>query len=400
MLREDQKLISVDDHIIEHSRVWLDRLPAKLSDLGPRVVEIPRRHQLREGSDAPMQQWCFEGAIDGNTALSASAGTAFRERGMEPQHFDDIRPGCIDPVARLADMDQDGVWAELNFPNYAGFAGGRFRTARDPELGVACVKAWNDFAIDEWAAAAPDRYIPLVIVPFWDVPAAVSELERCTAKGARTFSFPDNPANLGLPSFQTDHWEPIWSAAEATEMPVCMHFGSGSIRDGLSEDAPMAARTSVMGSTLSHSMVELCFSPVFHRHPGLKVVYSEGQIGWIPFFVQRMDQVWERYRFYRATGKLKRRINADIPPSELFRRHIWGCFIDDPVGLILRHEIGIDKILFEADFPHDDSHWPRTRADAAKAMADIPDREVKKMVEDNARLLFRLETGDERPAVG
>jgi len=390
MLKDDQKLISVDDHIIEHSRLWLDRMPAKYAATAPRVVELPSGHPLREGAEGPMQQWRFEGVIDGNTALSASAGTEFQERGMEPQHFDDIRPGAIDPRARLSDMDEDGVWAEINFPNYPGFAGRRFQKTEDPELGIACVKAWNDFAIDEWAAAAPDRYIPLVIVPFWDVREAVVELERCASKGARTFSFPDNPANIGLPSFQTDHWEPLWSTAEDTEMPVCMHFGSGGIKDGLSEDAPMAAHTSVMGSTLSHSMVELCFSPVFHRHPRLKVVYSEGQIGWMPFFVQRMDQVWDRYRFYRPTGKLKRKFNADVPPSELFRRHIWGCFIDDPVGLSLRHEIGIEKIMFEADFPHDDSHYPRTRVDAARMLAQIPDVEVALIVEGNARRLFRF----------
>jgi predicted TIM-barrel fold metal-dependent hydrolase len=390
VLRFDQKLISVDDHIIEPPDLWLDRLPSKWAEVAPRVVDLPLDHPSREGSTAPMQQWCMEGVIDGGTALSAAAGTEFRERGMQPPTFAHMRPSCTDPIARLADMDAEGVWAEVNFPNWSGFAGGRFRTTKDPELGLACVSAFNDYAIDAWAAAAPERYIPLVIVPFWNIDAAVAELERCAAKGARTFSFPDNPAHLGLPSFHTDHWDGLWSVAEEAEMPVCMHFGSGGVKHALSDEAPMAAWTSVMGSTLSHSMVELCFSPVFHQHPRLKVVYSEGQIGWIPFFIQRMDQVWDRYRFYRATGKLKHRINPDVPPSELFRRHIWGCFIDDPVGLKLRHEIGVDKILFEADFPHDDSVWPRTRDNAAKVMADIPDDEVARIVEGNARELFRF----------
>jgi predicted TIM-barrel fold metal-dependent hydrolase len=390
MLRDDQKLISVDDHIIEPPRLWLDRLPSRFADVGPRVVEIPLGHPLREGSEAPMQQWLFEGQIAGDTALSCSAGTEWRDRGMEPQHFEDLRRGCTDPSARLADMDQEGVWAEVNFPNWSGFAGGRFRHTKDPALGLACVRAYNDFVLDEWVPAAPDRYIPLIIVPFWDIDAATAELHRCAGKGARTFSFPDNPAHLGYPTFYGDHWEPLWSAAEDTEMPVCMHFGSGGVKHALSEAAPMAAWTSVMGSTLSHSMVELCFSPVFHSHPELKVVYSEGQIGWIPFFLQRMDQVWGRYRWFRPTGKLARRINADVPPSELFRRHIWGCFIDDSVGVKMRHEIGVDKILFEADYPHDDSHWPNTRADMAEQLKDVPDKEVKRIVEDNARGLFRF----------
>jgi predicted TIM-barrel fold metal-dependent hydrolase len=390
MLREDHKIISVDDHIVEHPGVWLDRLPSKWAEVAPRLVEIPLDDPIREGSDEPMQQWLFEGIPDGHIMFSAAAGTPLRERGHQPAHYDQIRPGCYDPKARLADMDEEGVWAQLCFPNWAGFAAGRFRTAKDPELGIACVKAWNDFAIDEWCPTAPDRFIPLVVVPFWDLEAAVVELERCAAKGARALSFPDNPAHLGLPSFQTAHWDPLWSLAEDAELPLCMHFGSGTVRNGLSADAPMAAETTLLGSTLSHSMVELIFSATLHSHPRLKVVYSEGQIGWMPFFVERMDHIWGRYRFYRATGKLKQRINPDIPPSELFKRHVWGCFIDDRVGLMLRHEIGIDKIMFEADYPHDDSHWPTTRADLAKAMADIPDDEVGKIVEDNARELFHF----------
>jgi predicted TIM-barrel fold metal-dependent hydrolase len=394
MLRDDHKIISVDDHIIEHPRVWVDRLPSKWADVGPRLVDIPLGHPIREGSEEPMQQWLFEGSLDGNMQFAAAAGTPLRERGNQPTHYEQMRPGCYDAKSRLADMDEEGVWAQLGFPNtLVGFAGGRFRNTKDPELGIACLKAWNDYVLDEWCATAPDRFIPLVVVPFWDLDRAVAELERCAAKGALALSFPDNPAHLGLASFQTDHWDPLWSVVEDAELPVCMHFGSGTVKDGLSADAPMAASTTLLGSTLSHSMVELIFSPTLHSHPRLKVVYSEGQIGWMPFFVHRMDHIWARYRFYRATGKLKQRINTEIPPSELFKRHIWGCFIDDPIGLTLRHEIGIDKIMYEADFPHDDSHWPTTRADVAEAVADIPDDEVKMIVEDNARALFRFPVG-------
>jgi predicted TIM-barrel fold metal-dependent hydrolase len=391
VLRDEQKLISVDDHIVEHPRVWSDRLASRFVEDGPRVVDVPLGHPIREGSEEPMQQWRFEGEIVGDSRMSCAAGTDWRDRAFMPPHFETMRRGCVDPVARLVDMDEEGVWAQTNFPNWAGFAGGRFRNAKDGELARACVRAYNDFVLDEWCLAAPDRYIPMVITPFWDDPAvAAAELARCAAKGAKTWSFPDNPAHLGYPTFQTDHWEPLWSVAEEADLPVCMHFGSGGIKHGLSDEAPQAAWTSVMGSTLSHSMVELCFSPVFHEHPKLKVVYSEGQIGWIPYFVQRMDQVWDRYRWFRITEKTSRRFNVEIPPSELFRRHVWGCFIDDAVGIKNRYEIGVDKILFEADYPHDDSHWPNTRADMAQQLKEVPDDEVKLIVEDNARELFNF----------
>jgi predicted TIM-barrel fold metal-dependent hydrolase len=154
----------------------------------------------------------------------------------------------------------------------------------------------------------------------------------------------------------------------------------------VSKDASLAVTTTLMGSTLSHSMVELIFSPVFHQHPNLKVAYSEGQIGWMPFFIQRMDQVWDHYRFY----KLENTINGEIPPSELFRKHVWGCFIDDPIGVKLRHEIGVDKIMFEADFPHADSIWPNSRTHAEKVLseADASYEDAKLILEDNARKLF------------
>jgi predicted TIM-barrel fold metal-dependent hydrolase len=383
---DDIKLISVDDHIIEHPRVWLDRLPSKYAEAAPQIVDLPPDHPLRRGSTAPMQQWMFEGVIGGTTGLSAVAGTDMHQRGTEPQHFDDMRPGYYDPVARLADMDEEGVWAEINFPNYAGFAGRRFWNASDPELANLCVSAWNDFAIDEWAAAAPERYIPLVIVPFWDAEASAVELERVAAKGARTLSFPDNPANLGLPTFASGHWDRIFSIAAEAEIPLSMHFGSGGTHAAVSKDASLAVTTTLMGSTLSHSMVELIFSPVFHQHPNLKVAYSEGQIGWMPFFIQRMDQVWDHYRFY----KLENTINGEIPPSELFRKHVWGCFIDDPIGVKLRHEIGVDKIMFEADFPHADSIWPNSRTHAEKVLseADASYEDAKLILEDNARKLF------------
>ena len=179
MLPDDVKLISVDDHIVEHPRVWSDRLPAALVEMGPRIVEMDNGHQ----------QWHFEGEPGGMTGLSAVAGTDMASRGLEPRRFDEMRPGYYDPVARLADLDRDGVWAEVNFPNYAGFAGSRFFRAKDKSLAALCVQAYNDFVLDEWCAAAPDRYVPMVIVPFWDVQLATAEVERCAAKGAKTVSF-------------------------------------------------------------------------------------------------------------------------------------------------------------------------------------------------------------------
>jgi predicted TIM-barrel fold metal-dependent hydrolase len=127
----------------------------------------------------------------------------------------------------------------------------------------------------------------------------------------------------------------------------------------------------------------MLFSPVFHRHPRLKVVLAEGGIGWIPYILERADYTWERHRWYQD-------IDKETRPSDLFRKHFWGCFIDDEHGVRSRELIGVDRITFEVDYPHSDSNWPNTRKRAAEVFADVPDDEVRQIVELNTRALFHF----------
>ncbi|MCW2621198.1 MAG: amidohydrolase, partial [Frankiales bacterium] len=216
MLPADTQIVSVDDHVIEHPRVWLDRLPAKYADVAPRIERDER------GAD----WWIYEGEQAGNFALNAVAGKPKQDFGMDPRSYDDMLVGCYDIKQRLADMDIEGVHAELCFGNMGGFAGSTFAKSKDLELANACVTAYNDFILDEWCAYAPDRQIPLVYVPYWDVPATVKEIHRTAAKGARSFTFPELPDRIGLPSWHTDHWDPVLAAAQETDMPLSIHFGS------------------------------------------------------------------------------------------------------------------------------------------------------------------------------
>jgi predicted TIM-barrel fold metal-dependent hydrolase len=388
-LTDDIKMVSIDDHLVEPAGVWVDRLPKKYHDVCPRVVEVDEDRvepyyaitvHLRKG----MQIWRYEDLIEPNVGLTATAGTDLKLRNLDPIRFEQMRPGAYDPVARLADMDEDGVWAQTPFPSFPGFGGNKFVFAKDKELALLCVQAYNDFVIGEWCAAAPDRYIPIIVLPLWDADASVEEIERCAAKGARGITFPDNPAGLGLPSFQTDEWDGVFSAAEATDLPLCMHFGSSKIVPFVSKDASQAVVTTLFGITLFNSMTEITMSPVFHRHPNLKIAYSEGGIGWFPYALMRIDQVWQSYRDLPIENKP----DPDVRPSDLIRQHVWACFIDDPVGLRERHTIGVDRILWESDYPHADSLWPHSRTNAEKVFADIPTDEVRRIVETNARDLF------------
>lgn len=390
-LQDHHQIVSVDDHLVEHPRVWQDRLPARYRDAGPRIIERDGKHL-----------WSYEDVVYPTIGLNAVAGKPMEEWGMDPVRYEDMIPGCYDPVARIADMDLDGTQAALCFPSFPGFAGGTFQRAQDKELALLCVKAWNDFYIDEWCATAPDRYIPLALLPIWDIDACVAEAERTAAMGARTVSFPDSPVPLGLPSFHSNHWDRLWQVCSDTKMPVSMHFGSGGYVPGFSfssmakystleavngerpmPDSPFAVAITLFATNLMWSTVDLLFSGKLQQFPDLQFSLAEGGIGWVPYILERSDYVWERHRYYQP-------IDFDARPSELFRTHFYGCFIDDEHGLTNRHTIGIDRITIETDFPHSDSTWPNSRKRAAEVLADVPDDECSMIVEENARRMLNF----------
>jgi predicted TIM-barrel fold metal-dependent hydrolase len=374
-LQDHMRLISVDDHLIEHPMVWQDRLPAAYREQGPRIVETPEGHQV----------WMYEGRRYTNIGLNAVAGKDPIDYGLDPVRYDQMIPGCYDPQERLKDMDLAGVYSGLCFPTFPRFAGTTFGEGTDRELSLLCTQAYNDFMIDEWSATDPDRLPALCILPFWDVEASAAEVRRVAAKGAKALTFPENPVPLGHPSFHSDHWEPLWDAVEETDLPLCLHFGTSRDIPVTAPDAPEAVFISLMGTNSMKALADLCWSPTFHRHPKLRVSLSEGGIGWIPYLLERMDETWERHRFYQ-------KVNQEVRPSELFRRNIWGCFITDKVGIKLRDMIGIDRLTWESDYPHSDSNWPNDRKLAEQAFLDVPDDEVHAIVELNAARLFNLKS--------
>ena len=380
-LPQDTQIVSVDDHVIEHRNVWQDRLPAKFKEAGPKNITD------ENGNDV----WLFEGRSQYNIGLNAVAGKKREDFGLDPTKYTDMLPGCFDPAERVKDMDIDGIHAQLCFPSFPGFAGGTFFNATDKELATACVAAYNDWMIDEWCAANPTRQIPLVLMPFWDIDATVAEATRVAEKGAKAVSFTEAPHALGLPSFHTDHWERLWDTCEATDTPVCLHFGSGGFVPGFSfsgpmagqDGAPFAVAIAIFGTNSMWSMTDILFSGLLQRHPNLKFMLSEGGIGWIPYMLERIDYTWERHRWYQNLDKETR-------PSDLFRQHIWGCFIDDFHGVAARHEIGVENILIEVDYPHSDSNWPNSRKHVAENLATVPDDEAHQIVELNARKILRF----------
>ena len=288
---------------------------------------------------------------------------------------------------RLEDMDTNHTEASLCFPTFPRFCGQTFTEAKDKELALLCVAAYNDWMVDEWCAESDVRLIPLCIVPLWDAEMAAAEVRRNAERGVRAVCFSEIPPFLGLPSVHDpdNYWDPFFRACAETGTVVNMHIGSSSKMPSTSEDAPPA-----VGSTLTHtnatfSVVDFLFSGVLVRFPELRLAYSEGQIGWIPYILERADTVWEENRGWGGVAD-----KVPEPPSTYFRRQIYGCFFDDAHGLRSVDEIGADNITYESDYPHSDSTWPHTKEIAARQMAHLDDETRHKIVRGNAIKLFGL----------
>lgn len=371
MLAPDTKLISVDDHVIEPPHTWIDRLPAKYHDVGPRI----------ERRDDGRQVWRYE-----EQEVPIMPATVRHLDGVTPHasaaNFEEMRPGCYDPKARLEDMDLDGVWAQACFPNFARFAGHRFLPTNDAALSELSVKAYNDFLVDEWCATDPERLIPLMLVPFWDVDAGVAEVERLADRGVRGIAFTENPTVLGLPSVHTDHWDRLWAAAAAHDLAVCMHIGSSSVLITSSPDAPTGVQWTATGINSMLAMADWIFSGILDRFPQLRVLFSEGGAGWVPYILERAQKLIDIHGIERS--------GLQRTPQDYFRENMFACMVTDEFAIASRHAIGIDNLMWEGDFPHSDGMFPRSRTNLERVLADVPEDEARKICETNARRALRL----------
>jgi predicted TIM-barrel fold metal-dependent hydrolase len=390
--------ISVDDHLIEPARLWQERVPARWRDTAPRIVR-----------DGESEFWVYEDRQIVTTGLNAVAGKRREEFSPEPITYEDMRAGCYEPAARVADMDQGSVLASLMFPSFPRYCGQVFHEAKDKELALLCVRAWNDFILEEFAGAYPGRFIPMMIIPLWDPSAAANEIERTAALGARSIAFSENPTPLGLPSIHTDYWHPVFRACEEAGFVLSMHVGSSSNLIRTSPDMPtLAFMAYSAAANQAGTLLDWLFSGNFDRFPGLKIALSEGSIGWIPYFLERAEQVVDKQRFWasrfdidmnashergEATGEATFDLDTDI--RRLFKDHVFGTFIEDQAGLRLLDIIGEDNVMLECDYPHSDSTWPDTVNLARKWLGDLPDDVQHKITVGNACRVYGFTPADQ-----
>ena len=388
------KIISIDDHVIEPADVWQNRLPAKYREVGPRVIQERGKMQFVGGvfSYEPSDEgelcdwWLYEDKRVPQTRLSAAAGFSREEVKVTGITYEEMRDGCYDPVARLSDMDMNHTEAQMSFPSFPRFCGQTFMEADDKVLSDLCVKAYNDWMVEEWCAGSDGRLIPLTIVQLWDAELAAAEIHRNAERGVRAVCFSEIPPYLNLPSIHTDYWEPFFRACEETGTVINMHIGSSSKMPSTSTDAPAAVGSTLTFGNAMSSMADWLFSGWLDRLPTLKLAYSEGQIGWIPYILERADNVWEENRAWGGFGD-----KVPEPPSTYYYRQIYGCFFDDVYGLDNLEKVGVNNICFETDYPHSDSTWPHSKETAEKLMGHLPEDVIYKLMRGNAIEMLGLD---------
>ncbi len=377
---DELTLVSVDDHLVEPPDLFDGLLPASLAERAPRV------RRTASGADV----WVFEGQEIPNIGLNAVAGRPPEEYGVEPTSFDELRPGTYDVDRRVDDMNANGVLASMCFPSFPQFCGQVFAKTADRDLGLAVLRAYNDWHIDRWCGAHPGRFIPLAVVPLWDPDLMADEVRRVAAKGCHAVTFSENPEKLGLPSFHDDHWDPFWTACADLGTVICLHLGSSSEVVITSLASPITTMISLQPMNLIQAAADLLWSRVVRRFP-VRIALSEGGIGWIPYFLERCDYVHERHHRWAGSdfgGRL---------PSEVFRERFVTCFISDQVGLEQRERIGVENICWESDYPHSDSTWPESPERLARCLDGLSRQEIAAITHENALRLFQFDPFLHRP---
>ncbi len=368
------KIISVDDHVVEPPHVWQTWLPKEYREKGPRV-ERKRwgEFRLTRGAKYEMTEdpegewgdaWIYEDKViyvqKKFVAIPKSATpgddvSKFEKTvmTMTATTYDDMRPGCFDAKERKKDFELNWVDGSLPFPTFPRFCGQTFYEADDKELALACVRAYNDWMVED---------------------------------GVRAVCFSELPTRLDLPSIHTGYWDPMFAVCNDTGTTVCMHVGSSSTEPFSSKDAPAGVTGMVGFNNSMASLGDYLFSGKMVQFPKLKIAYSEGQIGWLPYALERADTVWEEHDAWQHSKVL-----CPEPPSSYYYNRVFGCFTWDRHGVKSLEEVGENNICFETDYPHTDTTWPNSKEYCEKMLVGVDDEQKYKILRGNAIRMLELD---------
>jgi predicted TIM-barrel fold metal-dependent hydrolase len=377
-------IIDSDTHVTEPPDLWTSRVPARLKDRVPRVEWDEEKQE---------QAWYIGDEWINSVGITAVAGWKDPYPGHPPT-YEEAHPGAYDAKARLDYMDSLGIWAMVLYPNVGGFGNQVFGRLDDDEAKLACVRAYNDFLID-WSGADSKRLIPIMTLPYWDVDAAVAEIERGAKAGHRGVLFTGEPQSFGLPLLGHRHWDPIWAAAQDANLPVSFHIGSGDFGDEFSpervEVEGYAATCARAGAKIfmdnGAHVLDLLFSGVLERYPRLRFVSVESGVGWLPFLLEGAD-----YQF-KAMNVRGERDDFKMLPSEYFKRQVYACcWFETVTSDAILDRVGEDNIMFETDFPHPTSiYGDEVHATIDSKLDSLSEPVREKVLWHNAAKLYAID---------
>lgn len=378
-------VIDADSHLTEPRDLFTSRISNKWGDLVPHVRRTPEKIDGAWEEDS----WYIGDKKIAPAWSSAAVGHEF-EWPNYPKTEDGVIPEAMDAAARVAYLDSVGVVAQVLYPNVAGFGGQNFLDLKDPELRVQCIRAYNDFLLD-WVSYAPDRFIPVAAIPFWDVAEAVKEIERVAPLGLKGVLFAGAPQQLGCPYLADRHWDPIWAAASAHGLPISFHLGSGDMRKSMrragieSRSGSLCRVPTELFMGLGEQLNDLLFSGILPRFPDLKFVMVESCVGQIPFILESAD-----YHFSRSNLR-KEWDFYQLKPSEYFARQVYGTFWFEEVDDRLIEQAGVRNVMFETDFPHPTSLRNNEVTEAvARVVSALSAETASRVLYDNAAELYGL----------
>ncbi len=382
----DLKVIDTDSHWSEPYDLWTSRAPAKWRERVPQMVE-------RSGK----RRWWFDGDIPIGLPIASSVidpdgekitGTAFFDMDNEVVHR-----ASFDPEARVAMLDHLGIHAQIMYPNVAGFGNQNFLKSPDEALRLLSVEIYND-ALAEFQTDTGQRVFGMALLPWWNLDAAVREIERAHANGLRGIVTCTNPEEAGLPDMGTKHWDPIWQTCSDLHMPVNFHIGSSKGNmdffgrapwPSFGEERKLAVGSANLFMGNARTVGNLIYSGIPERFPDLKFVSVESGVGWLPFFLEMLDhQLTET-----APNELA---DLSLLPSEYFRRQFFGCFWFERSTIKPTVDfLGNSCLMFETDFPRPTCLYPRDDQSLMDALEGLTSVDIRRILQDNAAELYRID---------
>ncbi len=379
------RVISADSHLEPAVERWTPRIPAKYQDHAPRRVRLPN------GGDATI----VEGQRKPHVFLGGLVGRPYENRAPVGGQFDRA-PGAGSPEQRLREQEVDGVDAEVLFHGASSVAA--YRGIKDDGAYKAVIHAWNEFLAEEYCPVAPGRLIGLGMLPDTGVEDAVTEMDYCARMGLKGVCLTNYPSGKDVPTAEDDRF---WAASLDLNMPLTVHVGFGGGRGGSApyrykhDPEEVAAGVDAFSKFTKYGFrgagnaVQMVFDGVFDRFPRLRMYFAETQVGWIPNFLDQLDDQYDRTIHWAA--RLLDMKKLDRLPSEYIREHFWWGFVRNPFGVRARHEIGVMRMMWSTDFPHAESDWPESQQVIEQMFVGVPNDERHQILAGNAIEYFQLE---------